>query len=529
MVLGALALFGPGADRLAGQQQDSVAPVPPVIRAIRLERRNVYSKAEATSFIPRLLNGLHITTRPGVVSRELLFDIGDTWDSARVAETERNLRRLGVFRTARIDTTRVDGGLAVAVETQDAWSTKPGFNFRTTGNQVAYRIFLVEENLLGTASEFSVGYTKDPDRDAFQLGFRQPRLIAGTVGIGFFLDDRSDGRILSGQVSKPFLTMDTPTAWQLTGEGRDERILRYIGGEKVPSDTVQRELGLVAASYGRALRANAREYLRVGVGARIWQDSYGTPDSLPASGPTYGAISAGLEWRHARFVLTRGFRANREEDVDLSTTVRAGLAVTPKGWGFEEHGVVPSFVARTGALLSPRVFFYADLAAHGRFTSAGLDSGMVQTAGTIVAVPKEKHAAVFHAWGGWLHNPRPGGEFDLGFGLGPRGYRLHSYTGDRGVFATAEYRYMAFDDFLKLATMGVAGFVDWGGAWYQGSKVRTGWNVGAGLRFGTSRSTDLLLNRFDLAYRLGNDVEPPGWVIVIGKGLVFSTSGILNR
>lgn len=136
---------------------------------------------------------------------------------------------------------------------------------------------------------------------------------------------------------------------------------------------------------------------------------------------------------------------------------------------------------------------------------------------------------IAHGWMGWLHNPRPGGEFDLGLGVGPRGYRLHSFTGDRGMFATAEYRYMAAENFLNLADMGIAGFVDYGGAWYAGEPRRLGWDFGVGLRIGTSRSTDLLLNRFDLVRRVGNEQEPSGWVIVIGKGLVFSSRGILNQ
>jgi hypothetical protein len=31
--------------------------------------------------------------------------------------------------------------------------------------------------------------------------------------------------------------------------------------------------------------------------------------------------------------------------------------------------------------------------------------------------------------------------------------------------------------------------------------------------------------RFDLAHRFANDVEDAGWVLVVGKGFVFSTVG----
>ncbi len=504
--------------------------VPPVIEAIQFERHNVFRESEARGFVPRLINRLHVRTQPGVIEREVLFAVGERYDSAAVTETERNLRSLRIFSEVSVDTVHTEAGLVVRVVTQDGWSTKPEFTFRTTGGQIAYRLSLFEENLLGTASRLSVSYTKDPDRTATLFGFRQPRLVAGRIGLGVFYDDRSDGYLFSGQIVKPYVSLESRNAWGGTVETRDERILRYFEGETVASDTVRRLLDGVGVGYGWALRADRRGYLRLGLAGRIWQDDFLRRDSvIEGSRVAYGALTGTLEWRHARYVLTRGFRANREEDVDLSTTVRGGLALTPAAFGYERNGVVPSLVARTGGIMGRKAFAYIDLIAHGRFTGAGLDSGMVQTGATVVLLPAPSHAAVVHAWGGWLHNPRPGGEFDLGLGVGPRGYRLHSFSGDRGLFTTAEYRYMLAEDFAQLVDVGVAAFVDYGGAWYSGSRRRLGWDYGVGLRVGTSRSTDLLLNRIDLVRRVGSDREPGGWVLVIGKGLVFSTTGLFNR
>ena len=114
-----------------------------------------------------------------MIERELLFQVGEPLDEDALTETARNLRRLGVFRTVRIDTLRQDSGVVVHVATQDAWSTKPEFAFRSTGGQTAWRVTLTEENLLGTASLLDCGYEKDPDRSTGVLGFRQPRLISG--------------------------------------------------------------------------------------------------------------------------------------------------------------------------------------------------------------------------------------------------------------------------------------------------------------------------------------------------------------
>ncbi|MGH7526105.1 MAG: hypothetical protein ACREMX_05330, partial [Gemmatimonadales bacterium] len=159
------------------------------------------------------------------------------------------------------------------------------------------------------------------------------------------------------------------------------------------------------------------------------------------------------------------------------------------------------------------------------YTSAGLDSGSVLLAGTAVLKPIRGHVAILHAEGGWLEAPHPGAEFDLGLGVGPRAFRSHAFTGDRSIFATAEYRVTMVEDFLGMVGLGVAGFVDHGGAWYAGSRRRVGWDAGVGLRVGTSRSSDTEALRFDLAHRVGNDAEASGWVVTVGKGFVFSPLG----
>jgi hypothetical protein len=97
----------------------------PIIRHIEVHRSDIFDTTEARGFLPRLVNGLHITTIPGVVSREVLFQTGQPYDSAGAAETARNLRRLGLFRKVQIDTVTTDTGFTLKVITQDGWSPLP--------------------------------------------------------------------------------------------------------------------------------------------------------------------------------------------------------------------------------------------------------------------------------------------------------------------------------------------------------------------------------------------------------------------
>ncbi|MBS1240835.1 MAG: hypothetical protein H6R40_262, partial [Gemmatimonadetes bacterium] len=244
--------------------QDSAGDsLPPIIRSIRLQRINIFADTEATFFLPRLANRFHVTTRPEVIRHELLFREGEAYDSARIAESARNLRALRVFRSVHIDSATVDSTFTVRVRTQDAWSSKPEFGFRSTGGQVAWRATLVEENLFGTASQLALGYSEDPDRSTFLLGLRRPRLIAGTIGLGFQYQDRSDGHLLNGVLYRPFLSFTDRYGWSVGLDSRNERILRYFEGAPEPSDTLQRDLGAVATGVGWAIRSTSRDYQRL--------------------------------------------------------------------------------------------------------------------------------------------------------------------------------------------------------------------------------------------------------------------------
>jgi hypothetical protein len=123
------------------------APDPGVIRAIRLERRDIFDPHER-SWLARLANALHFETRAPTVRRELLFHVGERYDSARVAESERNLRALGVFRKVQIDSVQTDSGVVMQVLTKDGWSTRADWRFRSAGGEVEFTIGMVEDNLL---------------------------------------------------------------------------------------------------------------------------------------------------------------------------------------------------------------------------------------------------------------------------------------------------------------------------------------------------------------------------------------------
>ncbi len=419
---------------------------------------------------------------------------------------------------------RTDSGLVALVRTRDGWSTSLDASYRSTDGDVDWGISLTERNLLGTATRAGVGYRSTPDRTIRGAEFYQPRLLAGRVGIGAAFQDRSDGSTVSAAIAHPFLSLGSRSAWSVAGDYRDETVYRYYEGESSARDTLARRFALGRVDAAIARRAGSWGYTRFGAFAQLRRDDHAPAADEAALGRTVtAAVGAAVEWRRANYVVAWGFAGTgQQEDVDLSHVARVGLALAPEAFGYERDGVVPSAAGRVAFRRGERVMGWAEFTANGRFTSAGLDSGRVRVALTGFGELSRHRSVVLHAEAGWLEAPAPGSEFDLGFGTGPRSFGAHAFTGDRAFFATAEYRWYPIQDLLGLVTIGVAGFADWGGAWYDGAGTRTGWDAGLGLRLGASRSSDPRAIRFDLGHRSASGEEPAGWVLSVGTGLTFS-------
>ena len=500
----------------------------PRITSIVIDRHSIFDAGDS-SWFAHTINALHVTTREPLIRRELLFYLHQRYDSARIAESERNLRALGVFRAVEIDSTTADSGVAMRVTTHDGWTTRPDFRFRSTGGSVVYTVALIEDNLLGTLTQTELTYEKDPDRSTTVLRLYRGRLIGGTIAGTFFFADRSDGDLAFAQLALPYFETASKLGAALTVDDRRDRIFQYRDGVQVPADTVQNRYLLVRADFSRAARASPFGYIRAGVTAQVRRDDYISQQTYDSTGfgtaSITGAIGAYIEWSHVKQPKIRGFQTfGRQEDVDLSTVVRVSLYAAPRFLGYsDDHtGLAPAISLHSGAQFRSG-FAYVDAIASGLYTATGLDSGQVFVGGTVAWLPSTRHQLVMHGEVGALRNPIPGTEFDLGLGAGPRAFSQHSFTGDHEFFGTAEYRYTLSPEILKVVGVGLAAFVDHGGAWWSGEAQRSGWDFGVGLRIATFRAPDLETNRIDLAWRAAQPGLPGGWVVAVGKGLVFAT------
>jgi len=518
LLAGSLVLLCTAPSR-AGAQQG------PLIDSIHIEVRNIFNRSEAErSFLFRLTNAVHVPTRAYVVRRELLFREGEPYDAARLAETERNLRRLGIFRDVTIDTVRVDGRLIARVTTSDGWSTNLSLNAKSTGGVVTWAVALTEQNLLGTANSAGVSYRREVDRDALRVQARVNRIVGSRLIAEGYYDDLSDGRVGSWSLAVPYRALGDREAVELRGEAADARVLRFRTTRNRLDTTAFQHTALVQrATVSYAPLAGSDGYVRVGVTGQIRREAFvlQADTALAVSDSVSGAVGLLGEWFRPRFTVVTHYNGfARDEDVDLGTKVAVAVWVAPHALGYDRGGVVPSIDVRTGAAAG-RAFARVRARAHGLFTTAGLDSGLVAGSVTLASQLIQRQATVVHVEAGMQKNPVPAAEFDLGHGFGPRSLAPHSFTGTRTVWGTIEHRAFLVDDVAGLLGIGLAGFVDYGGAWYANQAARFAGNVGLGLRLGTTRSTGPNVGRFDLAYQFGDGMTGNRWVFSFGRSYEF--------
>ncbi len=522
--LGSLLIAGALAGESLGAQA-APATGRPVTR-LQITRENIFDSTEAGRWYARIVNRLHATTREFVVRREVLLGIGAPFDSALAAESARNLRRLGFFRSVRLDTLAGSDGQTVRVTTKDRWTTKANAGARVSGGQTIVNLSLTEANLGGTGVSLGVRYRTEPDRNALRLALTVPRAVAGATDLRTQLDRLTDGDITSLGLVNPFRTLADRRAFTLEAASLDRRVLRWREGNAAPADSLRRVLEQARVLLGHAWRAGPAGYLRSDVTLAIRREDFGS--YLPGAAlahSTFAALGSSIEASRARFHLTEGLRSTGiDEDVNLSPTVRAGLWMTPKAWGYDRSGFGSEFTLQGGTLVaSRRGFLFGQIGATARH-AAGLDSGTVRGAATLIVRPTRDHLIALYLGGGAQRRPAPGAEFDLGLTTGPRAFPVHAFTGDRMYQGTAEYQYTVTRDLLRigLASLGLAMFIDRGGAWFSGSDQRHGTDAGLGLRLGSPRvpSTNGLL-RVDLAHRFRNDALAARWVVSVGSGFPF--------
>jgi len=499
------------------------------IDTIIIERRDIFGPASgAPPLVARLGDALHVRTSDRTIRRALTLDPGMPFDSARVAEAERGLRALSIFRDVRIDTVRVDTAgdprFGVRVQTEDGWSTKPQLEYRSTAGDVTWQVGIVEENLLGTATLFAAVYGRTPDRDYVSLTYGNQSFLSRRARLDLRFDKLTDGTAGAWRYGVPFYGTTTPAALLTYGQAGDQRVLVYRAG--VLAESWRRRIAVAGLTGGIAASATPFSYARFTARAVVRREDY-APDSLGdvASRSVFGEVGVGFEAARVRWAVRRHLDSyGRREDVDLSTAVSAGVSALPRAFGYDAaHAGAGLEAGLQGGREWSRFLAAASVRAHGVVTGGGVDTGRVAGRIAVAAFPP-RQALLLKLEGGLARDPAPGGEYDLwAQRTGPRLFGAHAFTGTRAYSLIVEDRVVITEDLMSLVAIGVAPFVDLGGAWFSSDSRRTGGNAGVALRIGPTRAASGEVFELAGGWRWSSDAAIGGWALSFGTSYRFFT------
>lgn len=226
-------------DRVRGQNQLEIDPQPEgkIIERIVTLPQGVILPAEP---YPMFLNGVHVTTLPQVVERELLFQVGQPWTNDAVIESAHNLRSYLYLTAAQIVACRGSSPnqVTVLVVTKDLWSLRPNFNFLISDVQLqTVSAQLTEQNLLGRMKQATVDFGFDPGTYYGGLRYLDPRLLGGDFSMferGDLIWNRTTGALEGGVTTftfqKPLYNLDTEWGWIATTQYRNDVFNFYSSG-----------------------------------------------------------------------------------------------------------------------------------------------------------------------------------------------------------------------------------------------------------------------------------------------------------
>ena len=467
-----------------------------------------------------MMNSSHTTTKAGVISALLLFQVGEPCIEYQRLESERVLRAQPFIADAHIEIYADSGGtVSVIVNTQDEFTFILAGRFSGRSPYVT-SLTVGDGDLGGSGSSLAVNWTHTVDREGFGAAFTsyaflgnpwQLQLAAarGATGVSSYLGDISHpfysdaqrnawrGSVVDATLLTPFQRADT-AAFSLI----EERQFFYAGSaQRLGKPGSVTLLGLALSS-----EYDASSVPPTGV------DSTVDYDSLLARYAPRRSVRLNLLAQYRHLAYQRGVRlatVNSSQDIRTGVEFDAHLA---RGFGGFDKSVADVF-ASSGLFLgagSRLSFTYLQLlfeARRGDGAEAWTDAIGSARARWYHRVTETNTLIFDGEFGGGWRTTRP---FELNIGQpdgGVRGYGASHDAGGSRAAIKLENRWFA-GTMRNRVDLGLAAFVDAGKVWAgdvpYGTTTPVKVGVGVGLLAATpvgSRRT----YRMDIAFPVSPD------------------------
>jgi hypothetical protein len=505
----------------------SIDAKPLRVGTITIEPLNVFSSTEKEhgSFY-RLADRLHIETRRPVIEKFLLFREGDIYQPERLYETERNLRALPFLKSASVTASPPhDGVVDIRVVTQDSWSIAPETQAGSRGGMATYGATISENNFLGLGKDIELGWSKGVDRRQLALNYNDPAFFAPYLRAHFGYAHTSDGYNRQFNVRRPFFAFSTPWASDATFTAFRQNDRLYRDGREV--SRIQQNHRDFGASYGFALNPNDLTARRITFSLRSINDHFTSISGHQGFECTREFRYVLMRYDHVENDFLKANFVNKDlryEDFNLGRRYSVEGGVSPKAFGVATTTGIVNLRGGNGYRLSEGSFVMTSGGISSRLSS-GIENAIgtanvlyVNRKGTDFPNTLLAHLAVSSGW-----RPDPELQFFADGLNGLRGYRAHSFLGNKTIILNVEERFYLGREILQLASPGVVAFIDAGNATNDGfgSLMRLKSDIGIGIRVGLPRTPKNLL-RVDFAYGLNQDPRGRrGWLVSFSSGQAF--------
>ncbi len=425
-------------------------------------------------------NALHICTRDHVLRRELLFAVGDPFDALRAAETERNLRALGIFQDATVHVDTIAGGVRIRVVTSDRWTTELRTEISRRGGINRLTLGLEEGNLLGTAIRVGGAVQTSNDVDATTLTWSDPRILGTRWAARYGLQYDDLGRSQVGVLQRGFYSEAVP--WTASAEMDLNRGQRRVfdSGEEIERLEIREDRG---EGYAALHRQHPRlERWALVAGRRHVRGDFEDDQAVLA-----------LVWSRLR----REFRTVRDvdrfgvaEDVARGWTAQIGAGADLRAAGARNDRLFARADLGWARFLGTRGLWGLQLRQHAFLREGRVENGRLAAETFGYWQTPGSHTLAWRVGSAILLSEPRYLRFDLGGDDRLRGYEARHLSGTRILYGSVEERLFTN---LRLFVLRVGGvvFVDAAAAWDATEDLDRGdarLGAGFGIRIGNSRS-----------------------------------------
>lgn len=488
-----------------------------VFGEIRIDAQDIFDLEDPkeNGIFYRIVNGLHIRTRPGVVKDAMLFKSGEPVSARLIEESERLLHSNRFLYDAAIRPIAYhDGVVDIEVKTRDSWSLQPGYKFSRAGGTNTFGFTVDERNLFGTGSSLGLKNISDVDRNGREFEIADKHAFGGWYNVNYRYAQLSDGKRQSFSLAQPFYALDSRWAAGASVM-QDDRIDHLYNSGILTGQYFHSQKGVeVYGGWSEGLIDGwARRY---SIGLNYDTNTYGLAASLlpPVQPPPDERLTAPF-FRYE--IIEDSYQKLKNRDqieraeyfaMGFQSSIQLGRALTSLG-SSNNLWVYKSAISN-GYEIAPRSSLLLSASLSGEYWSGISDKHLLNGSARYY-IPQSEHTLLFMSIeGNTVTNPAIDEQLLLGGDNGLRGYPLRYQSGNKSVLANVERR--AYTDWypFRLFRIGGAIFYDVGRAWGGGVNQNTtnpGWlnDIGFGLRIHSARSAFGNVTHADFAFPLNRD------------------------